>query len=460
MNDKKNSIKKAGTQTVKHKDLTCLADGQVFPASFEETGINCNELIIGPTGSGKTYSISIPRIVHTYHKSLVVPIAKKAVREKCGKLLEERGYKVINLDYAHPEACSIGYDPMDYIHTAADVVQTAKNLIGLNESKTMTGGIDPYWNDSAASILAAFIAFVRIKAEHSGGRPSFVEVIEIYRNMKVDDTNGHFKSSMDNTFEQLGELYPGNQATELWKTIKGLASKTASCILSIVNNALDKIFSDNIIAMMGKEERISFADLGKERIALFITTSPVNLTLQNFINLMYADMFRTLFETAEKSEEGCLDVPVHIVCDDFACGSKIACFEDYISIFRAAGISVTLLLQSESQLSGMYGQMAATTIINNCDTYVYMGGRDVETCRSISCRMNKPLNVIMDMPLEQVMVFRRGSSPVVSRRYQIFDDPLYIRMEKAAKEATKPSTRRATKKAANAEKDTEIKDRD
>ena len=82
-------------------------------------------------------------------------------------------------------------------------------------------------------------------------------------------------------------------------------------------------------------------------------------------------MFRTLFEAAEENADNCLKVPVHIICDDFACGSTINDFEEYISIFRAAGISVTLLLQSESQLSGMYGPIAATTIVNNCDTYVY-----------------------------------------------------------------------------------------
>lgn len=447
--NEKNTVSKKET---KMKDLTCLADGQVFPASFEETGINCNELIIGPTGAGKTYSISLPRIVHTYNKSLVVPIAKKALREKCGKLLEERGYRVINLDYAYPENCVVGYDPMDYIHSAADVVQTAKNLIGMNESQTRTGGIDPYWNDSAASVLAAIIALVRLKAEYYGEKPSFVEVIEIYRSMKIEDNVGHFKSNLDPKFDRLESLYPGNQASELWKTIKGLASRTASCIISIVNNALDKIFSENIIEMMRKKERINFADLGKEKIALFVTTSPVNLTLQNFVNLMYADMFRTLFETAEMNEESCLDVPVHIICDDFACGSKINKFEDYISIFRAAGISVTLLLQSESQLSGMYGQTAATTIINNCDTYVYMGGRDVETCKSISCRVNKPVNVIMDMPLEQVMVFRRGATPVISRRYQILDDPFYIHMEELA--LAKQPAKKPRKSNANKVKET------
>ena len=100
-------------------------------------------------------------------------------------------------------------------------------------------------------------------------------------------------------------------------------------------------------------------------------------------------------------------------------------FEDYISIFRAAGISVTLLLQSESQLVHMYGEYAATTIINNCDTYIFMGGNDLRTCQSISTRINRPVHKVMCLPREQVVVFRRGEEPYYSRRYQILDDPVY-----------------------------------
>lgn len=419
------SMKGAKNMQEKMKDLTCLAEGQVFPASFEETGINLNELIIGPTGCGKTYSVSIPRILHTYNSSLVVPIAKKAVREKCAALLKKRGYNVIDLDFTHPEKCEVGYDSMDYIRTEADVVQTARNLIGLSVSATKTGVPDPYWNDSATSVLAAIIALVRLQAADAKRKPSFADVVDKYRNMIVKEKNGHFTCSLDCEFDEIEYYHPGCQASELWKTIANLSMKTASCILSIVNNAMDKIFSENIVAMARKSERVSFKELGEKKTAIFVITSPVNTTLKNYVNLMYADMFRTLFETAEEKDNNCLDVPVHIICDDFACGSTINDFEEYISIFRAAGISVTLLLQSESQLSGMYGPVAATTIINNCDTYVYMGGRDLETCEHVARKLNKPLVQVMNMPLEQVIVFRRGGGPEVSRRYQVFDDPIY-----------------------------------
>lgn len=406
-------------------DLTCLAEGQVFPADFNKTGINLNELIVGSTGSGKSVSINESRLLHTINSSLVIPIAKKSLKEKYTNLFKERGYNVIDLDFAHPENCKIGYDPLDSIHSERDIIQTAKTLIGLEKSSSRDGTVDPYWNDSATSVLAAEIAYVKLISEDNRCKATFADVAKLHRELEVNTSGSTLKTSLDPAIEKLNYKHPHNQSYELWKTVKGLSSRTASCIFSIVNNALDKILSKEIIEITGKDKKISFKKLGQEKTALFITTSPMNTTLKSFINLMYSDMFKELFEEAENKENGALDIPVHIICDDFACTSKITDFENYISIFRAAKISVTILLQSESQLSSMYGKDAATTIINNCDTYVYMGGMDVETCRNIGLRMNKPINRVMSLPLEKVIVFRRGLPVITGKRYQTYEDPLY-----------------------------------
>ena len=192
-----------------------------------------------------------------------------------------------------------------------------------------------------------------------------------------------------------------------------------------MNNSVDKLMTNETLGLMNNKNTISLEELSNKKTVLFITTSPVNKTMQKLTNMFFTDAFRLLFEYAESLPKKELPLPVHLICDDFATGCKIPDFYEYLSVFCAKKISVTLLLQSESQLSYMYGKNEATTIINNCDTYVYFGGMDDDTCYNISKRRNIPIEDVYSMPLEQVMVFRRGSKPITSRRYQTYNDPLY-----------------------------------
>lgn len=406
-------------------DMTCLAEGLVVPTDFEVTGLNSNEIVIGTTGCGKSFSNAYSRLVHTYNSSVVVPLSKKAIKEKFSKMFEKRGYEVLDLNLAHPEACQVGYDPLDYVKTDEDVIQLARNLVVAGHQESQKANVDPYWDDSATSMIAAEIALIRLNANNANAKPCFADVVKLHRSIKYDISSNLLKTNIDVLFEKAAHRYPENQASELWKTFTNLAARTASCIFSVANSAFDKTFSESVLELTRKSKKVCFEDLGKRRTALFITTSPMNKTLQNLVNLIYADMFRVLFEEAERSDDARLSIPVHMVCDDFACGSRINDFEEYISIFRAAGISVTLLLQSESQLEDMYGETAATTIINNCDTYVYMGGMDISTCEHVAKRINKPLHWVLAMPLARVAVFRKGSKPYIAQRYQILEDPLY-----------------------------------
>ncbi len=417
---------------MKQYDETVLGEGCIYPADMQKTGLNLNELIVGTSGCGKTMSIAYPRMLKTYNTSLVVPITKKALREKFKKLFIERGYDVEILDFADAKQSTAGYDPLDYVYSELDATKLAANIIG-GKSYDRLGNQDEYWNKSATSVVSAFINLELMNATLEKRKPKFSNVIKTYKKMVISTEGKRISTNVDRLFDRLEARFPDNPASNQWKTVKGLAETTASCIFSIVNNALDKIITEDIIDLLDKQKKLDFTKFGQKKTVLFITTSPVNTTLQPFINLVYADMIRCLFEYAESRADSTLPVKTHIMFDDFACGSKIAEFEDYISVFRAAGISVTLLLQSESQLTSMYGDMAAVTIINNCDSYVYMGGIDIQTARNISARINKPVHKILSMPLEQVLVFRRGAEPIQTRRYQTLNDPEYKKLAKEAK---------------------------
>ena len=402
-------------------DLSCLAEGMIVPADFEKTGLNLNELIVGSTGSGKSLSNAYSRLLHTKKSSVVVTLTKKDIKDKFSEMFEGRDYEVIDLDFARPENSKQGFDPLSFIHSDDDVLKVARPL-----ARAAGDNPDPYWLECATSMIAAEIGFIKYQAElYKTKKYTFADVINFHRALVIDYRSQLAKTNFDEEFEKMEKHKPGNQASQMWRTVKNLSAKTFSCIYSQANSAFDKVFSNKVIEMIKKPESVSFRNLGKKKTALFITTSPSNRNLTSYVNYMYSILFDELFVSAMESENGCLDVPVHIICDDFACGCPIDRFEDYISVFRAAGISVSILLQSETQLAAMYGNYAATTIINNCDTYIFLGGMDIGTCKNIAARSNKTLEEVLKLPMEQVMVFRRGCEPVQAKRYQTLKDPLY-----------------------------------
>lgn len=126
-----------------------------------------------------------------------------------------------------------------------------------------------------------------------------------------------------------------------------------------------------------------------------------------------------------------LPIPVHLLADDFATGCPVPMFDQYISIFREKQISVTLLIQAESQLSSLYGYEAATTIINNCDTYIFMGSNDLATAQNISLRVNRPLEDVLHMKIGNQILFRRGARPKLGKRYNILEDETYRKVTTA-----------------------------
>lgn len=237
-----------------------------------------------------------------------------------------------------------------------------------------------------------------------------VNSYDFHNNIEISDNGDQIATSLDRRFDIISAQYPNCFAVSCWKTFRNLPIKTASCVFSALNTTIDTIFSPELRNMISSKPSIDFERLGSEHTILFISTSAVNPSLHCFINMFYAQAFKTLFEYAENLPSGKLPIPVHMLCDDFSTGSKILNFSEYISIFREKQISVTLLIQSESQLESIYGSNDATTIINNCDTYIYMGGMDLKTCRSISERLNTPLEDVLYMPIGQEFIFRRGQN--------------------------------------------------
>jgi type IV secretory pathway TraG/TraD family ATPase VirD4 len=184
---------------------------------------------------------------------------------------------------------------------------------------------------------------------------------------------------------------------------------------------------------MRTKKSIDFKQLATEKTALFIITSPVNTALACFANLVYGTAIKQLLNFAAECPDYRLPREVRLSFDDFAVGSKIHNFANYMSIFRSAGISAIILLQSESQLYSLYGEQDGQTIINNVSTYCYFsGGMDLTTCEHVARRINKSLETVLYSPLDRIYIMQAGQKPKATSRYPIMEDERFWSMRQGS----------------------------
>lgn len=417
-------------------DRVILGKNCIVSSDCSKTQLNNNIIVCGSSGCGKTMSISEPRLLETKESSLIITLSKRKLVSKYRSLFRRRGYNVWELDFADPSNSNVSYDPLKYIKTNADITFLAEAIVKSNPQKKNTTA-DPYWDDAAISLLCSEIGGVKSFEKNA----CFSDVLDWNDELEMEERSGTIKSTLDYRFDCLKAEDPKNFAVSCWRSFAKLPIKTASCVFGTLNTTMDTIFSPELRSMMRKGNKIDFEKLSSEKTILFVVTSAVNPMLNCFVNMFYSQVFKELFEFAESRKDGALPIPVHVLCDDFAVGSRIHNFPEYISIFREKGISVSLLLQSESQLESMYGTNDATTIINNADTYLYMGGMDMKTCRSVSERLNAPLEEILFMPLGQEIIFRRGQKPIITERYNVLENELYQEITKRYEEFTNGQNR-------------------
>lgn len=405
------------------EDRVILAENCIYSTDTKETQLNNNILVVGTAGCGKTMSIAEPRLLETKNSSLIITLTKRRLVNKYMELFKMRGYNVWDLNFADPVNSKVSYDPLKYINSHQDIIFLSKSIVTAGRKEENVRN-DPYWDSAATSLISAVIAYCLMK-----NKPCMADVVDMFKRFDFNiDSGGDITTGLDEEFNALERKNPKCFAINCWNTFRKLPKTTASCVYSSANTAIDKIFSPSLTKLFRKEETVDFEKLANEKTILFITTSAVNPSLSCFVNIFYSQIFKSLFEYAETQESGTLPIPVHVLCDDFATGSRIENFPEYISIFREKKISVTLLLQSESQLEAMYGDGNATTIINNCDTYLFFGSMDLRTAKNIGQRLDEPVDSVLYMPIGDVIVFRRGQRPIKTRRYDILKDKNYIKL--------------------------------
>ena len=415
-----------------NKDRLVMGKNCVY--EMDENYANNNVMIVGGTGSGKTHFVLEPMLLHTENSSVVVNINKRVLFDKYAPLFAERGYKVLDLNLAHPETSNVSFNFFHYLKSAKDTRDFAASIvegsIGASEKQK-----DPYWNVSASNLLNFVLNFTMDCVQH----PSINHVMFVIQELSkafiiLNAEKEKLSKDEEETMDFLNRVdnYAANKCVRSvangYYNFRYNAKMTGACIISSLIAAIDAVFSEEVIRVSsGSAPELDITGLGKEKTVLFITVPPLNKSTHTFSNLIFYQIFKDLFEYAEDHcPNGELPVPVRLMFDDFACGGTISGFDKTISIIRQKKISVTMLLQDFSQLNSMYGDIKAQTITNNCDNLVYMGGMDEKSVDKVSRLTNQPFEDIFYMPMDKIAVIRRGNNGAVfTSRYDIDNDETY-----------------------------------
>ena len=347
--------------------------------------------------------------------------------------MKKNGYKVVHIDLIHPET-SDNYNPLCYVRNSDDACKLATQIVNLGYGISNGNG-DPFWEMTAELLLKALIGLIIEgcpKIEHS-----IHGISEILTKIMFESEDSYplDSSDLNGIFTSHARLYSLDKNKLSWAynqylKFKVTPPRTLACILITIQAMLGPFASKGLQTMTSGLNTVDFKAIGQEKTIVFLGISDTDRSKDLLANIFYSQAINELCSFADEECKGNrLPIPVRFILDDFGTNAQIHGFENMISNIRSRDISAALILQSEAQLRHGYGE-SSHTIIDNCDTIIYMGGNDVETARMISERCNQPLQKVLNMPIGTNWIFRRGEQPKFSETIDLSE---YCIIEKGYK---------------------------
>lgn len=406
-----------------------LAQGIEASNNTWETGLNNNDLIIGPSGAGKTRGYVKPNILQCT-ESLVVADTKGNLMEQVGPALEKNGYKVQRLDLKDLKRSTIGYNPLDYVrqnengqYNEQDLMMLANVLVPENTVSKK----DPFWDNAAKMYIESMLAYIMecLPKEEK----NLCTVVKLLEEMPT----GRFYALMD----EHNLAFPNSTTSRLYRMYKTnrTAEKMEASIIGITAEKFTPFMSVELERLFNMKARLDFWALGREKTALFLCVSDTDRSMDRVVSFLYTQALHELCRCAETYPGQCLPVPVRFILDDFATNAVVPNFQELTSVIRSRGVAVSVILQNLTQLAGIYGTNDALTIANNCDHWIYLGGQDLYTAELIARRADKREQSVLDMGARQVCVLTRGEKARFAGTYKLEEHPRYMQTPEGESEA-------------------------
>ena len=338
---------------------------------------NKNILVIGGSGSGKTRFFVKPSLMQM-HSSYVVTDPKGTVLVECGKLLQRGGYRIKVLNTINFRK-SMKYNPFAYIRSEKDILKLVNTIIANTKGDGEKSGED-FWVKSERLFYCALIGYIHYEAPED--EKNFTTLLEMINASEAREDDPEFQSPVDLMFERLEEKDPEHFAVRQYKKFLLSAGKTRSSILISCGARLAPFDIRELRELMERDE-MELDTLGDRKTALFVIISDTDDTFNFVVSILYTQLFNLLCDKADDVYGGRLPVHVRCLLDEFATIGQIPKFEKLIATIRSREISASIILQSQSQLKAIYKDNA-DTIVGNCDTTLFLGGKEKSTLKEIS----------------------------------------------------------------------------
>lgn len=343
---------------------------------------NKNVLVIGGSGSGKTRFFVKPNLMQM-HSSYVVTDPKGTLILECGKMLKKGGYNIKILNTIN-FAKSMRYNPFAYIKSQKDILKLVQVIIANTKGEGEKSGED-FWVKAEKLYYTALIAYIWYEAPKY--ECNFALLLDMIDASEVREDDENYKNPIDKLFENLEAKDPNHFAVKQYKKYKLAAGKTAKSILISCGARLAPFDIKELRELMSEDE-LELDTIGDRKTALFVIISDTDDTFNFVVSIMYSQLFNLLCDKADDLYGGHLPVHVRCLLDEFANIGLIPKFEKLIATMRSREISASIILQAQSQLKAIYKDNAET-IIGNCDSTLFLGGKEKSTIKEISEMLGK-----------------------------------------------------------------------
>lgn len=343
---------------------------------------NKNVLVIGGSGSGKTRFFVKPNLMQM-HSSYVVTDPKGTIVLECGKMLEENGYEIKILNTINFKK-SMKYNPFAYLRSEKDILKLVQTIIANTKGEGEKAGED-FWVKAEKLYYTALIGYIYYEAPKE--EKNFKTLLDMIDASEVREDDESYMNPIDRLFEALEKKHPTHFAVKQYKKYKLAAGKTAKSILISCGARLAPFDIEELRELMSEDEM--FLDtIGDKKTALFVIISDTDDTFNFVVSIMYSQLFNLLCDKADDVYGGRLPVHVRFLLDEFANIGLIPKFEKLIATIRSREISASIILQAQSQLKAIYKDHA-DTIIGNCDSTLFLGGKEKTTLKELSETLGK-----------------------------------------------------------------------